>query len=243
MDEKRQSQDAVESLELPPSPNLFQRLNAIRASVHYVRKDKRVGEGGYLAVTHDAVTALTREAFIRERVIIIPSIISSKVELTGTSTAKGVPFIRYEARFQFRVINVDQPEDCITFDLEAHALDQGDKAPGKALSYAKKYAVLKLLEIESGEDEENRETQRPSITPAGGARERVQADRLEFCEDLSSKMLDLLNADLIEKAARAFYEATIDTDERVFIWTYFDSKQKRAMKKVWDEVQAAAGKK
>jgi hypothetical protein len=41
--------------------------------------------------------------------------------------------------------------------IEAHAIDQGDKAPGKALSYAKKYAVLKLLEIESGEGEEERQ--------------------------------------------------------------------------------------
>ncbi len=35
-------------------------------------------------------------------------------------------------------------------------MDNADKAPGKALSYAKKYAVLKLFEIESGEDEESR---------------------------------------------------------------------------------------
>jgi hypothetical protein len=35
-------------------------------------------------------------------------------------------------------------------------MDNADKAPGKALSYAKKYAVLKLFEIETGEDEESR---------------------------------------------------------------------------------------
>jgi hypothetical protein len=35
-------------------------------------------------------------------------------------------------------------------------MDNADKAPGKAISYAKKYAVLKLFEIETGEDEESR---------------------------------------------------------------------------------------
>jgi hypothetical protein len=41
-------------------------------------------------------------------------------------------------------------------------MDNQDKAPGKALSYAKKYAVLKLFEIETGEDEESR-FQQPEI--------------------------------------------------------------------------------
>jgi hypothetical protein len=227
---------------LPEPRNLLQRLNAVRAAVHYVRKDKRVGEGGYLAVTHDAVTALTREAFIREGVLIVPSLIASTVVATGTTTAKGVPFIRYEARFRFSVMNVDIPTECIQFELEAHALDQGDKAPGKAISYAKKYAVLKLLEIESGEDEETRENQRPGITPSAGARDNVEPERLEFCEDLASTIVDLLNADMIDKAAHKFYEAELATEERVFVWTFFNSKQKTAMKKVWDEFKKASGK-
>lgn len=35
-------------------------------------------------------------------------------------------------------------------------MDNADKAPGKALSYAKKYAMLKLFEIETGENDESR---------------------------------------------------------------------------------------
>jgi hypothetical protein len=57
------------------------------------------------------------------------------------------------------VVNADDPTDKFSIEIEAHALDHGDKAPGKALSYAKKYAVLKLLDIETGEDEEGRPDQ------------------------------------------------------------------------------------
>ena len=232
----------AEAPELPQPLNLYQRLNAVRSRVHYVRKDKRVGEGGYLAVTHDAVTALIREHLIREGVMLIPSLVKSAVVLTGTTTAKGIPFIRYEATYVFNVVNVDNPAECLKFDLEAHAIDQGDKAPGKALSYATKYAYLKLLSIESGEEEEERETQKPAITPSAGARERVIPERVEFCEDIASKTIDLLTADMVDKAARKFYDAELDADERVFTWTFFDTKQKSAMKKANDAFKAASGK-
>jgi hypothetical protein len=67
---------------------------------------------------------------------------------------------RYEATYDFTFANIDKPEEVIVIRIEAHAMDNADKAPGKALSYAKKYAVLKLFEIETGEDEESRAPER-----------------------------------------------------------------------------------
>jgi len=158
--------------------NIYQKINEVRKLVDYVQKDKRVGEGGYLAVTHDAVTALTRQHFIAQGVVIVPSLISSQTVLTGTATAKGIPFIRYEAKYRFDVVNADEPQDRFQVEIESHAMDQGDKAPGKALSYAKKYVVLKLLEIESGEEEEEREVQKPAekITPSAGIKDTLSKD-------------------------------------------------------------------
>ena len=217
--------------------NIFAKINQVRSAVDYVRKDKRVGEGGYLAVTHDAVTKLTREHFISHGVIIVPDLVSSSTRETGTTTAKGVPFIRYEARYRFSVVNADSPDDRFSFDLESHAIDQADKAPGKALSYAKKYAVLKLLEIESGEDEEERETQKPRITPAAGAKNRVVPERRAHCEEIAGQVLDFLSAEMPEDAAMTFYDADLDTDEKVYVWTFFDSKQKSLLKKTWDAMK------
>ena len=53
-------------------------------------------------------------------------------------------------------MNADDPTDRLTIVIESHAMDNADKAPGKAVSYANKYALLKLFEIETGEDEESR---------------------------------------------------------------------------------------
>lgn len=63
---------------------------------------------------------------------------------------------RYEATYDFHFVNADDPKDELIVRIQAHAMDNADKAPGKALSYAKKYAVLKVFEIETGEDEESR---------------------------------------------------------------------------------------
>lgn len=134
--------------------NIYQRINEVRKAVDYIRKDKKVES--YMAVTHDNVTALTRDHFVKHGIVMVPSIARSAVKDTGTTTSKGTPFIRFEASYRFDVVNADDPADKFSMEIEAHAIDHGDKAPGKALSYAKKYAVLKLLDIETGEEEEGR---------------------------------------------------------------------------------------
>lgn len=136
--------------------NIYQRLSQVREAVAYIQKDKRVDGKNYMAITHDAVTAYVRPEFIKHGVMVVPQVISSATILTGTSTAKGIPFIRYEARFRVRFVNIDEPTDAVDVELDAHALDEGDKAPGKAVSYATKYAMLKLLSIETGEGDEGR---------------------------------------------------------------------------------------
>jgi hypothetical protein len=139
--------------------NIYQRINAVRKAIGYVQKDKSVSTGGgsYKAVTHDTVTAITREHMIEHGIVCIPTLIESTFNLpiigTDGSTAKQR---LYEATYDFKFVNVDRPEDVFIVRMQGHAMDNADKAPGKALSYAKKYAVLKVFEIETGEDEESR---------------------------------------------------------------------------------------
>lgn len=139
--------------------NLFQRINAVRKAIGYIQKDKSVSTGGgsYKAVTHDQVTAMCRAGMIEQGIVCFPYLIASEMNLPmvnvdGTQAKQA----RYDATYDFTFCNIDQPEDRIVIRIQAHAMDNADKAPGKALSYAKKYALLKLFEIETGEDEESR---------------------------------------------------------------------------------------
>ena len=150
-------------------PNLFQRLNEIRKGVDYIQKDKSVStgaSGSYKAVTHDMVTAMTRDLFVKHGVIVLPSLYMSKMSAPlQLDPAKPNRQWLYEATYDFKFINVDDPKEFEIVRIEAHANDNADKAPGKALSYAKKYAILKVLEIETGEDEESRVPQEADLEP------------------------------------------------------------------------------
>ena len=142
--------------------NIYQRINAVMQAVAYVKKDKEItGAGNYMAVTHDMVTAMVRPHFVKNGVVIVPRLTSGKTVETGRTTKSGTPIIRYEATFDVSFVNMDDPADVIVVPMPAHAEDSGDKAPGKAVSYATKYAILKLLEIETGENDESRVAPEP----------------------------------------------------------------------------------
>lgn len=134
--------------------NIYQRINEVRKAIGYVQKDKAVSTGGgsYKAVTHDAVTGMVRASLIEHGVIIVPSVVNSVFHPKEPDAKQRL----YEATFQIEFVNMDEPTDRIVTQQTAHALDNGDKAPGKAMSYATKYAILKLFNIETGEDEESR---------------------------------------------------------------------------------------
>jgi len=134
--------------------NIYQRVNAVRKAITYIQKDKDVSTGGgsYKAVTHDAVTGLVRAALIEHGIVIVPSMIDSQFHAKEPDAKQRL----YDATYLVEFINMDKPEESIRVTINAHALDNGDKAPGKALSYATKYAILKLFNIETGDDDESR---------------------------------------------------------------------------------------
>lgn len=166
--------------------NVYQRINEVRKMIGYVQKDKAVSTGGgsYKAVTHDAVTGMIRDALIKQGVVIVPSVTACVFHPKEPDAKQRL----YEATYEIEFVNIDEPTDRIVSKQSAHALDNGDKAPGKAQSYATKYAILKLFNIETGEDEES----------------RYQQD--EF--DLDAYLLAIQSAANLEDLKARFVEAT-----------------------------------
>lgn len=134
--------------------NIFQKINEVRKEVSYIQKDAKVQ--GYKAVSHDMVVAALRPQLIAQGIIIYPTLISGVTELTGTQTSSGTPIIRYEATYLVRFLNIDDKDDFVDMTVSSHANDQGDKAPGKAISYAVKTAELKMFSLETGDNDESR---------------------------------------------------------------------------------------
>jgi len=140
----------------PKDWNVHQRINWVRSQIGYVQKTKVVTGQGYKAVTHDDVTAMVRPHLIKAGIDTVQTLANSKFEDTGQKTKSGTPIFLYTGVYDISLVNVDNPEDAVISHVEAQALDFGDKAPGKAMSYGKKYVYLKSFDIETGEDEESR---------------------------------------------------------------------------------------
>lgn len=219
--------------------NIYQKLNEIRKSVSYIQKDKSV-QNQYRAVSHDAVTAHLREHLIEHGVMIVPTLVAAKVMDSGSTTSKNVPIIRYEATYEIAFVNCESPEDKVTVKMEAHALDQGDKAPGKAISYATKYAMLKLFSIETGEDDEDRpeiKAAKGRITPTSGIEDKVSADEQEKAHRLVGTIVDAIEAGMPEEALTAIDEAKLETEARVFLWKQLDSGTRSLLTKTRERMK------
>jgi hypothetical protein len=157
--------------------NLMQRLNAVMKHVAYVQKDKTIGDGrfAYRVATYDQVIAAVRQSFVDNGIMVLTRQVGAgKMVATGTfyggkEGKAPTEAMRYEALYDVDFVNIDDPADHTVIQVETHSLDQGDKAPGKAQTYATKAAIKKVLLLESGDDEEGRVTTTGSDAPANDA--------------------------------------------------------------------------
>lgn len=161
-------------------PNIYQRINAVMKEVTYVKKDTKVsGAGSFMAVSHDMVLAVLRPAMVKHG-------IATRVEQLKGDIAqmrdpqREIKMHLYVADYAIHFVNVDNPADTLTVTIQSHANDNGDKAPGKAASYAVKYAMLKTFGLETGDNDESR------LAPEDISDISAQIMQAESLEDLQS---------------------------------------------------------
>lgn len=195
------------------SRNIFQRINAVQREIGYIQKDKSVSTGGgsYKAVTHDAVTAQIRKHLIDHGIAISTTL----EQHTFHPREEGSKQRLMEGVFIVSFINIDSPDDNHHVRVVSQALDSGDKAPGKLISYATKYAMLKTFLLETGDDEESRyqetydfagELTRAENAPREEAREiikQAQAEALRLKDAAAAKAISLVSKALTEKFKNA----------------------------------------
>ena len=192
--------------------NIYQRINWVRSQVFYVKKDQKVQD--YMGITHDAVTAALHDKLVEAGIIIFPDIAESKISDAGT-TSKGNTIIRYEAHYVVWFINVDKPEDRLHMNVEAHANDYGDKAPGKACSYAQKTAMLKMFMMETGLNDEGRiDSMQAELKPRITDEQALAIEAMLYDNDIPHDkfmawLLRSIKADSISDIAADAYDAVV----------------------------------
>lgn len=128
-------------------PTLFKRIWAIMAEVDYIQKGDAKVNSQYKFVSHDAVMAKLHPMLVKHGVLVIPTVAEMTQEGNRTRVKLIVTFC-----------NADDKTEFFSVEYYGYGVDQSDKGPGKAISYALKYALLKVFALETGEDPDNDQT-------------------------------------------------------------------------------------
>ena len=123
-----------------PGLNVHQRMAQAMHTVTYIQKEKKKGMQ-YSIVSHDTVTAKVRPVLLQYGVHYYPAHMELKQD--GNRT---------ECTMIVRFVNVENPSDSFDVVSAGYGIDNSDKGPGKAISYAVKYALLKAMGLETGDD-------------------------------------------------------------------------------------------
>lgn len=140
--------------------NIYQKMLAIETELTNIAKNLVVGVGqsSYKAVGEADVLAAVKPLEAKYGVYSYPcnrNICYTDI-MTKTSTYNGEVkesqslVLRVETTYRF--VNVDNPDEYIEVITYGDGVDTQDKAPGKAMTYADKYALLKAYKIITGDD-------------------------------------------------------------------------------------------
>ena len=149
--------------------NIYERMSLITEEMAVVEKNLKVQVNqvnSYKAVSErdilDNVKPLEKKyrvfSYPISRKIVDNDTLVKETEYNGKITKTNTLFMRLEIVYRF--INIDKPEEFIDITTYGDGLDTGDKAPGKAMTYGDKYALMKAYKISTGDD--------PDISPEQG---------------------------------------------------------------------------
>lgn len=136
--------------------NIYQRMSAITKEISTVAKNLQVGTGknSYKAAGEADILAAVKPIEEKYGVYSYPydrEIIESGTMERENQYGKSIQ-LYMRIRVIYRFLCVDNPESYIDIVAYGDGADPQDKAPGKAMTYADKYALMKAYKIITGED-------------------------------------------------------------------------------------------
>lgn len=143
------------------SLNIYEKMMLITEEMGVVEKNLKVQvtqANSYKAVSErdilDNVKPLEKKyrvySYPVDRKVIENDILTKETEYNGKTTRTNTFYMRLEITYRF--VNIDKPEEYIDIKTYGDGLDTGDKAPGKAMTYGDKYALMKGYKISTGDD-------------------------------------------------------------------------------------------
>lgn len=140
--------------------NLYDKLAHISAEIATVSKNlsiqagknsyKAVGEADVLAAVKPLEEKYRIYSYPCKREIVESNVFTKRNTYHDQTTETTQLFMRVKTTYRF--VDIDAPSDYIEIDTYGDGVDTQDKAPGKAMTYADKYALLKAYKVTTGDD-------------------------------------------------------------------------------------------
>lgn len=192
--------------------NIYQRILEVMREVDYIQKGPKKAGGIYTFVSHDLVAEKIHPQLVKHGIVAIPTVKSLNQKDTRTEVCLTVRFI-----------NVDVPTDFFEIDAWGYGIDPQDKGPGKAVSYAFKYAMLKTFCLETGDDPDNDQVvvlpnKEPRIAPEEACITPTDAEMLIYLtkddKEYSKNLLSYHKIESFYKLPKTRLEATLKSIHR-----------------------------
>lgn len=200
--------------------NIYQKVLAIASEIKGLEKDMKVGTQ-YKAISDKAVVKAVKEQELKFGVLSYPEnveLIDHQI-LTSPPNKDGRVTITYVdiVKMTLRLVNIDNPNETITVTSFGRGIDCGDKGFGKALTYARKYALLNAYKIVTGED------------PDEFKSEPIETTAPEDIKRLKVENYLLTNDDIREKAYSHFNVGDIKEFEEEVIAKIYNNILKKGV--------------
>lgn len=193
--------------------NLFQRIQDVSNEINNIEKNMDVGNGNYAykAVRDIDVVLAVKKAETKNGIISIPM----KQELLNhemihTTNSKGIESTSFAdiVKMTVRIVNLDNTGEFIEVESLGRGLDSGDKGFGKASTYARKYALLNVYKIATGNDPDEEKSKALTVLKPNQIKDSV-IGYLMSNYDYSQNVLSYFNATSVD-------DLTPDNIERIF---------------------------
>lgn len=145
---------------------------------------------------------------------------------------------------ELKVINIEKPEEVVTFTSPMAEANLKGCHPiqnlGAVETYTRRYLYVAALEIvehdavDAAQPIANATVAaivKADVKPTSGVKDGLSAEAQKEVEAVASKMLDWLNNGSVADAVMERENSDLDADQKVYLQTFFDSKQRSAMTK------------
>ena len=203
--------------------NIYEKMAEATKRIAVVAKnlDVKTGQTSYKAVSEADVLAAVKPIEVELGIYSYP--VQREIVEAGTITSqtKNGEAKRLFMRLQtvYRFVNTEKPDEFIDITTYGDGVDSQDKAPGKAMTYADKYALLKAYKVQTGDDpDKDASEDLVSATFADGSKPATERERKQFMDECDKRGLDAVEVlksigwtgGKMTRAqwAKALYEAT-----------------------------------